>query len=107
MLFPEKLNLPKLEHLEISGFRGKEINIEFDKLESLNSLAIRGCPNLYRTSKITGKQLKSITLNHNPKLKSLNIDSTKLKKLEEFILEANDSLYNVPQKIGNITVTKY
>ena len=99
-----KLVLPKLENLYIADYHGEKINIEFNKLKSLNSLTIWGCPNLLSTSKISGEQLKSIVLVNNPKLKELNYHPNKLNKLEEVILRSNESLENRPQKISNVSV---
>jgi len=101
-----RLVLPKLENLYISEFRGKEINIDFKTLESLNSLTIRGCPNLLKTGKISGEQLKSIVMVNNPKLKKLNYDPITLNNLEEIILRSNDSLENRPKMIGKRLVKR-
>ncbi len=104
--FLGELSLPKLEHLNITDFRGDEIKTKFKNLPALSSLIIWGCLNLTRVSKIEGGNLRSIVIANNPKLKTLNFNSKKLENLEEVIIRSNESLENKPSKINDIFVRR-
>ncbi len=90
--FIGKLNLPKLEHLYISEYRDKVIDIGIEGLPSLESLVFWGCDYIERIEGISNKYLKSITINSNDKLKIVEFDINKLDRIEEVEMKYNDSL---------------
>ena len=102
--FVGQLSLPKLENLYISGYRGPEINIDFNELKELTSLTIWGCSNIEDLNEISGNKLRSIVIVNNKKLQSLKYDPGKLNSIEEIVLRANNSLKNRPTKINTVLV---
>lgn len=90
--FKGKLNLPKLEHLKITEYRDKVIDIGIDKLPCLESLVVWGCSYIEGLNDISNKNLRSITINSNDKLKYVEFDLNMLRKIEEVEMRYNDSL---------------
>ena len=99
-----ELDLKKLQHLDVTSFRGAPLDIGIDALPSLESLVIWDCNELTTIKNISNPGLRSITINSNDKLATIEFEPEKLKSLEEVTVKYNKILELEQEFINDVPI---
>ena len=104
--FIGQLELPKLEHLTVSGYKGETIDFDITKLPSIESIWIGGCSNIKSVANISTPTLKSIWINGNESLQEIKFEAGKLTNLMEVKMINNKSLDLGIDSINGVEIQK-
>ncbi len=99
--FQNKINLPILEHLTITSYKGRTLDIGISELKSLENLIIWSCPKIEKLDNFSSGALTSIAIVSNEELKKLVFDETRLSNIEQVIVSRNKKLKLKKTTIGN------
>lgn len=105
-VFMNQLNLPKLNRLEIYSFEGDNIDLNVENLPVLESYMLHFNKKITHIGGFSNPNLRSITISLNSNLESIEIDTSRLKKLEEIMVFGSEKLMNFPDTINGVAVHK-
>ena len=81
------LNNPKLDHLILADFRHEQTILNFDNLPSLARLSVTQSRNIKKLGPISNPELRSIVVNYNRDLHTLEFVDEKLQNLENVTIK--------------------